>query len=217
MASRPARAASSRKAPPRGRGRPARTVEERSAQRARLLAATMAAIREDGPDLSIDELAAAAGVSKPVLYAEFGDKLGLADAVAVELVQAVSRDLVGSVTRGEVTDVDHGVRLAVTMVIDLIVDEPELYRFVVRSMRANDRGLLDNPLVREIHERARTLVHLVAPHLDAPTLNVLVDGLFGFVFGAVESWQISRRPSKARLIDGLSAIIVTGIRTADRF
>jgi AcrR family transcriptional regulator len=55
--------------PPRGPGRPPRTAEERAAQRTRLVDAAMAAIRTHGPDVSVDEIAAAAGVSKPVLYA----------------------------------------------------------------------------------------------------------------------------------------------------
>ena len=45
----------------------------------------MGAIRVHGPDVSVDDMAAAAGVSKPVLYGEFGDKVGIGEAIAVEL------------------------------------------------------------------------------------------------------------------------------------
>jgi hypothetical protein len=104
--------------------------------------------------------------------------------------------------------------VAVTVIINLIVDEPNMYAFLVRSMRANDRGFLDNALVRQIHDRAAVLMRLIVPELDRATLTLLTDGLFGFVFGAVESWQATRRPSKARLIDGLTAVIVNGWRAA---
>jgi AcrR family transcriptional regulator len=198
-------------------GRPARTEHERAAQRARLLESTMAAIRRDGPDLSIDDLAAAAGVSKPVLYDEFGGKFGLADAMAVMLAEKVERDILKQLALGPTIDVEKGVRVGVAVIIDLIVDEPNMYAFLVRSMRANDRGFLDNALVRQIHARATVLVRLVAPDLDLATLTVLTDGLFGFVFGAVESWQATRKPSKARLIDGLASIIITGMKTTGAF
>jgi hypothetical protein len=109
------------------------------------------------------------------------------------------------------------VRLVITAILDLIVAEPNIYAFHVRSMRANDRGFLDNALVREMHERAALLVQIVAPSLDRDALGVLTDGLFGFVFGAVESWQATRSPSKEKLVNGLTAIIVTGIDAASRY
>jgi AcrR family transcriptional regulator len=194
-------------------GRPPRTSEERAVQRARLLDATMEAIRRSGPDLSIDDLAAAAGVSKPVLYDEFGDKLGLADAMAVSLAEMVEHDILSQLSFGTGFDVEEAVRIGVREIINLIVREPHLYAFIVRSMRANNRGFLDNALVRQIDERAMALVNLVAS-IAPETVRVLTDGLFGFVFGAIESWQVTQTPDKETLINGLAAIIVTGIAAA---
>src|SRR5437016_10148188 len=128
--------------PARRPGRPARTEQERAAQRARLLDSSMDAIREQGPDISIDELAAAAGVSKPVLYDEFGGKLGIADALAVVLAQNVERNVMKRLASGPTIDAETAVRLAITSLINLIVDEPNLYAFLVRSMRSTDRGFL---------------------------------------------------------------------------
>jgi AcrR family transcriptional regulator len=201
-------------AAPRRPGRPPRSEQERAAQRARLLDAAMAAIRDGGPDLSIDELAAAAGVSKPVLYDEFGGKVGMADAMAVVLTQRVEREVLDELAKGPAIDAETSVRLAVTALIDLIADEPNIYAFLVRSMRSNDRGFLDNALVREMHARATVVVRLAAPDVDQATLRVLTDGLFGFLFGAVESWQATRKPPKAKLVDGLTRIIVTGLQAA---
>lgn len=174
----------------------------------------MEAIRSGGPDLSIDELAAAAGVSKPVLYDEFGGKLGIADAIAVELAAQFERTVVDALTAGAVLDVDLAVRVAVRALIDLIADEPELYSFLVKSIRTSDRGFLDNALVRVIHQRAVLLVQLVAPNVDEDMLSVLTDGLFGFVFAAVESWHGTRRPPVDELAGTLAAVIREGIRAA---
>lgn len=174
----------------------------------------MAAIRAQGPELSIDDLAAAAGVSKPVLYDEFGGKLGIADAIAVLLAEQIERQVIGDLTHIADLDFTAVVRLVVEALINLIADEPELYAFVVRSIRTSDRGFLDNALVRVIHDRAMVVVQLLAPSLEAEAVSVLTDGLFGFMFAAVESWMPVRRPPIDELIDTLAAIIREGIRAA---
>ena len=55
-------------------GRSARWEEHRAARRQELVLAAVAAIDEHGPAAGIAEIAASAGVSKPVLYRYFADK-----------------------------------------------------------------------------------------------------------------------------------------------
>lgn len=200
----------------RTRGRPPRTEEQRAAQRLRLTEAAMDAIRQGGAELSIDDLALAAGVSKPVLYDEFGGKLGIADAMAVLLAERIERKVIGELTDIESLDFTAVIRLVVEALINLIADEAELYAFLVRSIRSSDRGFLDNALVRVIHDRAMVVVKLLAPAptLDPDAISVLTDGLFGFMFAAVESWMPVRRPPQDEFIDTLVAIVREGIRAA---
>ena len=61
--------------------RSARWDEHRTTRRAELVTAAVTAIDEHGPAASIAEMAAAAGVSKPVLYRYFSDKDDLYRAV----------------------------------------------------------------------------------------------------------------------------------------
>ena len=58
---------------------PRRTGEER---REELLDAAERAIRRAGPQASMDQLAGEAGITKPILYSHFGDRAGLAEALA---------------------------------------------------------------------------------------------------------------------------------------
>ncbi|MBK6967546.1 MAG: TetR/AcrR family transcriptional regulator [Candidatus Microthrix sp.] len=73
------------------RGRPPRSEVERAAQRTRLIEAAMGAVRAGGGDISVADIADSAEVSKPVLYAEFGDKNGIADAISVVLADIVEQ------------------------------------------------------------------------------------------------------------------------------
>lgn len=172
----------------------------------------MAAIRTHGADLSIDDIAATAGVSKPVLYDEFGGKLGIADAIAVVLAEEVETQVLAILAAGGEFDLEVAVRSVVEGLVTLIDGEPELYSFLVRSIRSNDRGFLDNALVRVVHQRASVLVGMIAPGVSPERIAVLTDGVFGFVFGAVESWQATRRLDKDDLVTTLTVVIGEGFR-----
>jgi AcrR family transcriptional regulator len=197
----------------RRRGRPRRTPAERAEQRDRLVEAAMDAVRHKGADCSMDDMAKAAGVSKPVLYSEFGDKRGVADAIAVTLAHRLERAAATELA-GQPMEIPSVVRAAIGALIDIIDTEPELYQFIVRSIRSGDRGLLDNALVQVIQERLAVLMGLLLPGLDVVRLRALSDGLFGFGFAAVESWTSHRELTKDELIDALSTVVQAGIEAA---
>ena len=197
----------------RRRGRPRRTPAERAEQRDRLVEAAMQTVRERGPDISMDHLARGAGVSKPVLYSEFGDKRGVADAIAVTLARRLEARAAADLA-DQPMEIPSVVRATISALIELIDTEPELYAFIVRAIRTGDRGLLDNGLVQVIQERLAVLMALLLPGLDTVRLRALSDGLFGFGFAAVESWTSHRELSKDELIDALSVVVQGGIEAA---
>src|SRR5437870_1050650 len=65
----------------------------REARTAALVDAAVAAIRRHGPGVSMDQIAAEAGVAKPILYRHFGDRGGLVLAVAVRFMAELRTDL----------------------------------------------------------------------------------------------------------------------------
>jgi AcrR family transcriptional regulator len=196
----------------RPRGRPPRTEAQREAHRTRLVESAMEAIRALGADLSIDDIAARAGVSKPVLYDEFGGRLGIADAISVVITERLEQQVADELAGGAPFDLSAAVRLFVAAVVNFIDAEPALYSFLVRSIRTPERGFLDNALVAGIHERSEMVGGFVAPDLPEDHLRVLTDGVFGFVFAAVESWQVRQAPPKEELIDTLAQVIRVGFR-----
>lgn len=194
-------------------GRPSRTESERSLQRQRLLDDAIAAIRIRGSGVSVENIAAQAGVSKPVFYAEFGDKAGLADALALERAQQMERSLIAGLAAGEPLDTTAAVQLGASALIGLVVDDPEVYGFIQRSMRASDRGVLDNPLVRILHDRVEMLISLLAPDADKAMVSVVTDGMFGFIFAMVESWQVAQEPSQEEVVRVIVRLVQQGFTT----
>lgn len=179
-------------------------------QRQRLLDDAIAAIRLHGSSVSVENIAAHAGVSKPVIYAEFGDKAGIADALALERAQQMERTLIAELADSEPLDTLMAVQLGASALIGLLVDEPEVYGFIVRSMRDSDLGVLDNPLVRKLHDRVEMLISLLAPDADKAMVSVVTDGMFGFIFAMVESWQVAGEPSQEEVVRMIVTLVQQG-------
>ena len=194
----------------RGPGRPPRSPEARAAERSRLLERCMAAIREHGPDVSVDDMAASAGVSKPVLYAEFGDKVGIGEAIAVELGERGERVVIEEMSRGGGLEMRRALTVAIDRFIDIVIDEPEIYAFILRSIRTSDKGLLDNALIRTLEGRFQLLATVLFPEADPDIVHVVAAGTFGFILASVESWRETGRPDRDELVEQLTMVLVAG-------
>jgi AcrR family transcriptional regulator len=199
--------------PTRAPGRPSRTEAERTLQRSRLLEDAMAAIRQHGPGVSVDDMAAQAGVSKPVLYAEFGDKAGVAEAIALERAAQVERSLIADLAANSSLDPAIAIRVAVNALIAMVIDEPQIYGFIVSSMRTGDHGILDNALVRTLHARVGILTSLLAPAAEKDLVSVMTHGMLGFIFAVVESWQVAQTPSQEELVETIVTLVQQGFGT----
>jgi AcrR family transcriptional regulator len=195
------------------RGRPPRSAEERAARRTALLERVIAAIRQAGPEISLDEIAASAGVSKPVLYGEFGSRVGLADALSLQRADRVQASVLQRLSEADQPGVDTIVDAIVDATIALVEEENEVYRFILRTMQADSRGLLDNPLVRVLHERIAPFVNAVAPQVTPAELGILTDGVYGFMFAAIESWHHDKRLSREAMVAMTAGVIAEGLRT----
>ncbi|MBT1003571.1 TetR/AcrR family transcriptional regulator [Paenarthrobacter sp. DKR-5] len=165
----PAKAAPSR--------RPARTESTRQ----KLFDASMRLIGERGPgNVTVDEIAAAAGVSKGTVYYNFGSK---SDLIAQLLEHGV--ELLEERMRTEDGDPLQALELTVAAALDFFADYPSFAQLLVSEMWRTPsewRGTLT--LLRE------RLVSIVADAVrrvaaDQPVdPDVPVEGVVGAVFGA---------------------------------
>ncbi len=156
----------------------------------------------------------AAGVSKPVLYAEFGDKHGIAEAVADAIGETVERRLRGQVRPAPEREAAEVLPELIDSIVELVENDPDLYTFFVHSIRASDRGVIDNPLVRVVHRRMSPFVEALEPTLPAEDREVLTYGAFGFVFASVDTWRVTQQPPRERFVHVIATALRAGLRAA---
>jgi AcrR family transcriptional regulator len=159
--------------PLRKRGRP--TAEERRARESEILRTALDVFLRSGYGGStVDELAAAAQVTKRTLYAYFGDKDALFAAMVRDLAATVSLDAVG--------DDDTLASLAARIVTRLHSDElVGLHRLVIgESSRFPELALILHSSGDARHI-ARLAEHIRAEH--GPGREALAEPLFSLLLG----------------------------------
>lgn len=109
------------------------TAAERAQRREQLLDAVETALRNDGPSASMEAMAAAAGVTKPILYKHFGSKDGLADALAQRWVDQLGASLENALTTTD--DPHRQLGSTIDAYLELISEHPEIYRFLLEDTR----------------------------------------------------------------------------------
>jgi AcrR family transcriptional regulator len=120
------------------------------ADRSQLLAAAADVIRTQGPDATMDDIAAGASVTKPILYRTIGDKAALVSALADSLVDDLDR-AVDTASRS-----DGGPRAsfeaAIRAYLAAVDAERNLYLFVNSAAPGSDefRRLVDRSSARMI-------------------------------------------------------------------
>ncbi len=168
-------------------GRSSRWDAHRDQRRSELLGCAVRAIREHGPTVSMDEIAALAGTSKPVLYRHFGDKSGVHRAVTQLVGDRISSEIELAIEASRRSD--SSPRLAVTAVVEhylaLVERDPQVYRFVVSEPPRPD----DDP-VRSLSARiaAQLRGHLEEAGLPPSTAEVWAPALVGLVRAAADDW-----------------------------
>jgi AcrR family transcriptional regulator len=189
---------------PKDDRRASRWDDHRESRRAELVEAAVAAIDEHGASASIAEIAAAAGVSKPVLYRYFSDKDDLYRSVghwgAHEVVDAIVPTLRG---RGPLRE---RVERACTQYLTLISRHPHVFFLLVDHPNNQDPFADGKEMVAAAF--ARTLNDgLSELGVDASGAEPWAYGVLGLGLSTGEWWLRRRTMSKAAVSRHLSSFI----------
>ncbi|MCW2849344.1 MAG: hypothetical protein JWR90_3318 [Marmoricola sp.] len=185
-------------------GRNSRWDEHRETRRAELVEAAVAAIDEHGPAAGIAEIAASAGVSKPVLYRYFADKDDLYRAVGAWGANAVIDGLL-PVLLSE-APIRERVERACADYLELISRHPHVF-FLLVEHPTNEDPLADGKemvaatISRTLGDALREL------GVDAAGAEPWAHGLVGLGLSTGEWWLRRRTMSRAAVSDHLSSFI----------
>lgn len=189
------------------------TSSTRSAvRREQLLAAAERVVMRDGPDASMNTIAAEAGITKPILYRHFGDKGGLYRALADRHIEL----LLGGIRQALATSGGRRARTAATIdaYLSAIEAQPQVYRFLMHRAAAEEPGvrgqvaLFMRRLGEELgagiaRERGRGAD-------DEPLARAWGHGIVGMVQAAGDWWLEEHRTTREVLVTQLTDLLWGG-------
>lgn len=197
-------------------GRSLRWSAHRTARREELIDAAISAIGEYGAGVGMDQIAATAKTSKPVIYRYFTDKTDLYRAVSQRVVGHVLDSLMAA-TRENPTP-RRLIHASVEAYLVLLEANPELYRFVSQNPLIGDASGAqsgDGPtdfgtVVAELLAQ-QLATHLAAGGLDPALAHPWGEGIVGFIRAASIWWLDNREAmTRAALTDYLAGLLWSG-------
>ena len=193
--------------PVRRIGRPPGPRRDPAERREDLLDAAVTAIREHGPKVSMAELAAAAGVTRPILYDHFGDRAG----VAAALVARYTSDLASTLTPlfDRPVPLRQAIRDGIDVFCRFVDKEPDLYRFLTTAHSVPDGGSIGIDVGSRVGDAISAA--LETSGRDPAIGPIWGYAVIGMVFAAAEAWAATRTVPRKVLVDQLTELITAGL------
>lgn len=184
----------------------------RDERRSELLAAAIEVIRRDGPDATMEAMANAGGISKPILYRHFADREGLVAAITERALAELGAILDERMR----TEGSAGPRRRVEATIDgffeYIERDTTLYTFVVdNDMRHGSKATL--AFTEQVSQAVAEAIRggLASVGRDPAAAEAWGRAIVGMVHQA-GSWWVSARPvPRATIVDQLVELVWAGV------
>jgi AcrR family transcriptional regulator len=183
----------------------------RANRREEFVEATIRAVGARGPDVGMDEIAAEAGVTKPVLYRHFTDKADLYLAVGTRATDMLMSKIVPALA--DDGPIYERIRRAVDCYVGFVDEYRELYRFLVLRPHPTKQDLVQE----DKSKIAAVLSELLGAYLKLFRMDPVVagpsaHGIVGLVQGAVEWWlDHPDEMNREQLTDHVTMLIWHGI------
>jgi len=196
------------KGEPPGDARRDRWTAHRAARRRAFVDAALRVLHEQGPDLPMDAVAAAAGVTKPVLYRYFSDKAALVEALGERATELLFARLLPTLS----ADAPSLARTrdAVGAYFAVIDENPNLYWLLARRSAADAGGT--DPVQRDKELIAATLTAVIGDYLrvyglDSGAAEPWAYGITGLVQSTGEWWLQRRSMSRVHVVEYVTTLV----------
>ena len=201
-------------------GRPPRTTRARmtaTQRREQLLVVSRRLFAEKGfEQTSVEEIAARAEVSKPVVYEHFGGKEGIYAVVVDREIQALTSALTGALDEG-----GHPkamVERSALALLGYIEESEDGFRILVRDSPVAQATGTFSSLIGDV---ATQVEHLLGEqfrkqHLDPATAPIYAQMLVGMVALTGQHWLDARSPAKEEVAAALVNLAWNGLAGMER-
>jgi AcrR family transcriptional regulator len=196
-----------------GDARRDRWRKHRIARRAEFVDAALKALDEHGPELGMEDVAAAAGVTKPVLYRHFDDKADLYVALGQRGTEMLFERLIPAIN-AELAPVPR-IRMALDAFFTVIEEHPNLYRLLARGpvaekpagsdVVAEDKEVIATALTALLGDYMRMF------NMDSGAAEPWAHGIVGMVQNTGEWWLDRRSMGRDSVVEYLTQIIWAAI------
>jgi AcrR family transcriptional regulator len=164
----------------------------------------------------MDQIAAEAGVAKPILYRYFGDRGGLVLAIATRFMEELRTQLRAALAL-PTGDPSAVLVAAIDAHVGLVERDPDVYRFIVeRSTEAPGGPAKLQSFLNQVGAEVAVVLGdaLRAAHQDSGLAEPWASGIVGMVHGASLWWAERRSISRTRLVEALAALLWSGLAGA---
>lgn len=177
------------------------TAERRAARRGQLLDAAIAVVRRDGARATMEDMAAAGGVSKPILYRHFTDRDGLVSAITDAALAELGEIIAARVNDAAASGTYETNRALTDAVFEWIERDTELFRFLVDHTGTSDAATAFVTSTSEIVEQGLATA-LVAAGRDPGPAAVWARAFIGAAIITARWWtSVDTGLSRERLVD----------------
>jgi AcrR family transcriptional regulator len=184
-------------------------LQRRERRRQELLDAADRVIHRGGVAFSMEEIAAEAGITKPVVYRHFGDKEGLHEALTERYIRELKLAL-----RPATETEDPRSRLAATIdaYLSYVERRPDRYRFLLAAAeQPRTAGLVVDFRREHIGQCAFTSpAKLGRAGLDPGFAEPWAQCVSGMIRAAGASWLENRSLPRGRLVEYLTTVLWDG-------
>jgi AcrR family transcriptional regulator len=179
-------------------------------RRRQLIAAADRVVRRRGPEASMDEIAAEAGVTKPILYRHFGDKDGLRKLLARRYMRAIYRDAEAMLDQANP-------RLRIAKAVDAFLRaverEPEVFRFVRRATTEDPEAA--DAAGAFVHRHAAVIARATRADLerlglDTDAAEPWAHGIVGMMQFVASWWLANPTVPREQLVDQVTTLLWEG-------